>query len=104
MAIEDAGALGLALKDVLDDQQVPARLQLWDSMRRPRSSAIQLLSRILDVKYEPSSEMRAQVRKFLSDEELPDFSRATVNKMIWSHNCLQAADNSMLDRRDPLRT
>jgi len=44
-AIEDAEGLRLLLQDGIDRSQVAARLQLWESVRRPRASQVQLNSR-----------------------------------------------------------
>ena len=100
MAIEDAGVLGMVLEAVLNEREVTGRLKLWDSLRRPRANAVQLLSRTISVSYEISSEIKAGVRKYLSEEELPDFTRPYVNRMLWSYDCLEATKKAMLDRRD----
>lgn len=44
-AVEDAAVLGVILKDIESDSAVASRLALWEELRRPRASAIQLMSR-----------------------------------------------------------
>lgn len=88
MAIEDAGALGVVMEGVKDVREVTGRLKVWDGVRRPRASAVQLLSRTMGVEYELSRETQAMVRGYLPEEALPDFTRACVNKMLFSYDCL----------------
>ena len=88
MAIEDAGALGVVMEGVKDVGEVTGRLKVWNRVRRPRASAVQLLSRTIGVEYELSRETQDMVRGYLSEEELPDFTRACVNRMLFSHDCL----------------
>ncbi|RMZ88710.1 hypothetical protein DV736_g4065, partial [Chaetothyriales sp. CBS 134916] len=56
MAIEDAGALGVVMKGIKEMGEVTGRLKVWDHVRRPRASAVQLLSRTIRVEYELNSE------------------------------------------------
>ncbi|EXJ92293.1 hypothetical protein A1O3_00843 [Capronia epimyces CBS 606.96] len=88
MAIEDAGALGVVMEGVKDVGEVTGRLQVWDRLRRPRASAVQLLSRTIGVEYELSGETRKMVRDYLAEEELPDFGRACVNRLLFNYDCL----------------
>jgi salicylate hydroxylase len=100
MAIEDAGALGVVMEGVTDVGEVTRRLKVWDHVRRPRASAVQLLSRTIGVEYELSRETQDMVRGYLSEEELPDFTRACVNRMLLSYDCLGEARRAVQDRRD----
>jgi cation transport regulator ChaC len=61
---------------------------VWDRLRRPRASAVQLLSRTIGVEYEVSRETQEMVRGYLSEAELPDFTRACVNRILSSYDCL----------------
>ncbi|KAL9105783.1 MAG: hypothetical protein Q9227_009085 [Pyrenula ochraceoflavens] len=88
MAIEDAGALGVVMEGIKDLSEVTERLKVWDRVRRPRASATQLLSRTAGVEYNLSKETQDMVREYLSQEELPDFTRACVNRMLFSYDCL----------------
>jgi salicylate hydroxylase len=88
MAIEDAGALGAVLEGVSDLDEVTERLKVWDEVRRPRASAVQLLSRTTGLEYVLSRDTQEMVRGYLSEEQLPDFTRASVNRMLFSYDCL----------------
>ncbi|EXJ69161.1 uncharacterized protein A1O5_08096 [Cladophialophora psammophila CBS 110553] len=100
MAIEDAGALGVVMEEVKDVGEVAGRLDLWDRLRRPRASAVQLLSRTVAVEYDLSKETQDMVRQYLSEEELPDFTRACVNRMLFRYDYLGEARRAMQDMTD----
>lgn len=44
-AFEDAEGLNVLFADVTERDQIPGRLRIWDSIRRPRASEIQGSSR-----------------------------------------------------------
>ncbi|KIW95720.1 uncharacterized protein Z519_04305 [Cladophialophora bantiana CBS 173.52] len=97
MAIEDAGALGAIMEGVNGVGEVARRLDLWDRLRRPRASAVQLLSRTVAVEYDLSKETQDMVRQYLSEEELPDFTRTCVNRMLFRYDCLGETRRAMQD-------
>jgi salicylate hydroxylase len=99
MAIEDAGALGAVLEGLKDVGEVTGRLSVWDRVRRPRASAVQLLSRTIGLVYELSKETQDMVRGYLSEEELPEFTRECVNRMLFSYDCLGEARRVVQDSR-----
>jgi salicylate hydroxylase len=98
MAIEDAGALGVVMEGVKDVDEVTARLMVWDRVRRPRASAVQLLSRTIGVEYELSPETQDMVRRYLTEEALPDFTRPCVNRMLFSYDCLGETRRAVQDK------
>jgi salicylate hydroxylase len=100
MAIEDAGALGVVMEGVKDAGEVTRRLNVWDRVRRPRASAVQLLSRNIGVEYEISRETQDMVREYLSEEQLPEFTRACVNRVLFSYDCLGEARRAVRDSSD----
>lgn len=100
MAIEDAGALGAVMEGVKDIGEVTGRLGVWDRVRRPRASAVQLLSRTIGVEYELSKETHEMARAYLPEAELPDFTRACVNRMLFSYDCLGETRRATQDWKD----
>lgn len=89
MAIEDAAALGIALEGIGSVDELTARMNAWDEVRRPRASAAQLLSRTMSVQYAPGKETQGLVRAYLSEQELPEFTSACVNEWLFSHDCVE---------------
>lgn len=73
-AIEDAAVLGVVLKDDGSDTfDITERLELWQSLRKPRTSATVLLSRRTSTKFEVVDDsLRASVRRILPEDELCD--------------------------------
>lgn len=45
-AIEDAGALGYLFHDLESPDQIPKRLELFETVRRKRASRVQILSKV----------------------------------------------------------
>ncbi|KAH0843282.1 hypothetical protein AYO21_09030 [Fonsecaea monophora] len=99
MAIEDAGALGLAMTGVRAVNEVAGRLALWNRVRMTRASAVQLLSRTTGVGYDLSKETQAMVRQILSEEELPDFTIGCVRKMLFRYDCLGEMRKALQETR-----
>lgn len=60
-AIEDAGALGALFKDVVEPQHIPARLQLFEAVRRLRAARVQTLSK---VRLGRENEVENELRKY----------------------------------------
>ena len=91
MTIEDTGALGEIMKGLDDLNDVSKCLRVWDSVRRPRASAVQLLCRMVGLRYEITRETKDLVKELLSDEELPEFTQAGMDKILFSYDCLGQA-------------
>jgi hypothetical protein len=88
----------VVMEGVKHVDEVTARLMVWDSVRRPRASAVQLLSRTIGVEYELSPETQDMVRGYLTEEALPDFTRPCVNRMLFSYDCLGETRRAVLDK------
>ncbi|EME40552.1 FAD-binding domain-containing protein [Dothistroma septosporum NZE10] len=101
MAIEDAGVLGALLTDVNDSADVPARLKLYEEMRRPRASAAQLLSMPNAVSYKLSDEVQKALRDFVPEEELsdlPNIKRPNVAHFFFKFDCVAEARKVVSER------
>lgn len=79
MAIEDAGALGVLLKDVGTHSQIEDRLALFQRVRKNRASRVQILSR---VRVGEEKNVEAEVRRYA---ESP-----TIRKCILTYPTQQA--------------
>lgn len=70
--IEDAGALEIVLSELRDKEEVSSRLRLWEQLRVPRFSAVQLVATVrqdepnMDERY---AEMMEQCRKFFEGKD-----------------------------------
>ncbi|KAH8698368.1 putative salicylate hydroxylase [Talaromyces proteolyticus] len=66
-AIEDGGALGFLLKDVDDVAEIPARLELFEKVRRRRASRVQILS---TVRANREHQVETQIRQYMEEDVL----------------------------------
>lgn len=66
MAIEDAGALGILLKDIPNDQ-IAERLDLFQRVRKNRASRVQILSK---ARVGKEVEVEAEVREWAEDPSI----------------------------------
>lgn len=65
-AIEDGGALGYLLKGVECAAAIPARLKLFDQVRRNRASRVQTLSKVRIGKEE---EVEQELKRYTDDAD-----------------------------------
>ncbi|KAK3054076.1 hypothetical protein LTR09_004854 [Extremus antarcticus] len=86
MSIEDAGALGVLLSDVQSRDAVPARLELFQSMRYSRASAVQIFS---NYGQDQAHKMEEEARPFCSGK-VPT-SQAEFHQWLFSYDVLQDA-------------
>jgi salicylate hydroxylase len=63
-AIEDGGALGRLLQDVADAASLPARLALFEAVRRKRAARVQTLSK---VRIGRERDVEAELRLYADD-------------------------------------
>ncbi|KAI4209663.1 MAG: hypothetical protein LQ351_007417 [Letrouitia transgressa] len=75
-AIEDGGALGVLLSDVNDNTEIPQRIRVFESVKKDRTSIIQILS---SVRIGRENEVKEKLRSFAhSESEIP----TTFNERI----------------------
>lgn len=71
-AVEDAAVLGAVLQGVHSANEISDRLELWEKLRRPRASAIQLMSRTNPATAGwTNPEDQAKAAQYFPDGELP---------------------------------
>lgn len=64
-AIEDGGALGVLLSDVNDNTEIPQRIRVFESVKKDRTSIIQILS---SVRIGRENEVKEKLRSFAHSE------------------------------------
>lgn len=71
-AVEDAAVLGVVLEGIDPSASISHRLQLWEKLRHPRASAMQLMSRTNPSQEGwPNPDDEVKARKFFPPGELP---------------------------------
>lgn len=81
-AFEDAEGLNVLFADVAGRDEIPGRLQIWDSVRRPRASEIQRGSRSSQTKIasKDASAAISAVRPYTSMKEALELLQG--NKLV----------------------
>ncbi|KAH8585388.1 hypothetical protein B0O99DRAFT_637840 [Bisporella sp. PMI_857] len=97
-AMEDAAVLGVVLRNVDRPQQIGSRLEIWESLRKPRASAIVHLSRRDSTAFEVSPQLQAAVRAVLPPDQLPELTPAAVVDWMWAYDCIEEAEQAMKER------
>lgn len=71
--VEDAAVLGIVLEQVDTPGDLDSRLQLWEELRIPRASAIQMMSRTTPERegWIHAEEAREKASHFFPPGELP---------------------------------
>lgn len=62
MALEDAAALGMLLSDMASEDEVPARLDLFNALRVPRVAVTQIISSMHQ--WDPTQVLEDEVHHF----------------------------------------
>lgn len=91
-SLEDAGALGAFFRNMSDASMasVNARLKLFDALRRPRASVVQLISH--QPYFEDGVErMRPQLEKILPRDKLPK-NRTSLREWFYSYDVVKEAE------------
>ncbi|KAF2158498.1 hypothetical protein M409DRAFT_30997 [Zasmidium cellare ATCC 36951] len=90
-AVEDAAVLGAVLKGVESKSAIPSRLKLWEELRRPRASAIQLMSRT-DPSHDgwPNQEDKEKAARFFPHGDLP-LTRAEMAAWAFKYDAVAEA-------------
>lgn len=71
-AVEDAAVLGVVLKELESKSAIASRLALWEELRKPRASAMQLMSRTNpSLEGWPNEDDRNKAAKFFPNGDLP---------------------------------
>lgn len=84
-ALEDAGALGTLLADVTSKEELQERLELFETIRKPRASAIQILS---SVRVGMEEKVQDKLRKYAATESKPTSFGERLSH-AYSYNVLQ---------------
>lgn len=81
-AFEDAEGLNAVFAGVTERDEIPARLRIWDSVRRPRATEIQKGSRSSQTKIasKEASEAISSVRPYTSMKEALELLQG--NKLV----------------------
>ncbi|CAK4031838.1 FAD NAD(P)-binding domain-containing [Lecanosticta acicola] len=104
-AFEDAATLGILLRDVQDTNLVEERLRMYNALRRPRASAMQLLSQSDSLWYTIPEEIQQMAREFISEEDWPDpLTRPGVNHWCFKFDCVGAAEKALEEMRRDSKT
>lgn len=97
-SIEDAGVLGTVLQGVHDPAEILERLKLYEDLRRPRASAVQLLSMSNSLLYGLSDEVQAVLRTLIAEEDFPELTRPDVNHFLFNFDCVAEAKKAVSER------
>ena len=84
-ALEDAGALGALLADVTSKEELQRRLKLFEEIRKPRASAIQILS---SVRVGMEGKVQDKLQKYAATESKPTSFGERLSH-AYSYNVLQ---------------
>lgn len=74
-AMEDGGALGYLLRGVEDAAEIPARLAMFDSVRRNRASRVQTLSK---VRVGREEEVQQELKKYMENADAGKHKRPII--------------------------
>lgn len=104
MSIEDAGALGVLFSSIDSKASIPARLQLFQSLRYSRASAIQIFS---NFGQDEATKMAAEAAKYCSGKvpsklsgkrwvfntDIATATQMEFHQFLFSYNVLEDAQN-----------
>ena len=95
-AFEDAAVLGVLLRDVHDQSMVPSRLTMYDAQRRPRASAVQLLSQSDSMWYTIPEDVQKMAKELIPAEDWPKpLTRPNVNHWVFKFDCVAEAEKAL---------
>ncbi|KAK4498631.1 hypothetical protein PRZ48_009141 [Zasmidium cellare] len=94
-AVEDAAVLGVVLQNIRSKSDIVGRLQLWEQLRKPRASAIQLMSRTNpSIEGWPDPEDEAKAARFFPDGDLP-MTRADMGAWAFKFDAVAEAQAAL---------
>ena len=88
-AMEDGGALGYLLRDVEDATAIPARLAMFDRVRRNRASRVQTLSK---VRVGREKEVEQELKKYVENADAGKQKRPPVKGS--QEKCIDSINHS----------
>ena len=77
-AMEDGGALGYLLRGVEDATAIPARLAIFDRVRRNRASRIQTLSK---VRAGREKEVEQELKKYIENGDSGKHNKSPIDAL-----------------------
>lgn len=90
-AIEDGAALGVLFDQLHDKEDIEARLQLFEQIRRHRASAVQTLS---NANPPPAKGVRDTAASYLPDGKTFE-NGDDINKYLWSFDVVEECEAAL---------